>query len=474
MKTRWLLFLYSFGVIMVLMTSSLSLNAQTYKVTAYSGGASGTPTLADVIGIYVQSGTYNSYPMYKKISGTNTNPSYVFNSLGFWTFYSSVQDVDYWYYWTDVTIPATFPIGTAGASWSSGGSSSPSLEPTTTQNATASMTLTNGSSYAVPSGTRGTSNNPVGRFLLKGGNEGGVLQGLTIALSGTRTGVSNVKLWSSTSTTFASATLLATVATDNTSITFSSFNSLVDYSAGTYYFVSVDIAAGATGSVTATIPSQASFTFAGATVPSSFTNAALSSGAAPLPVELMAFSALQKDAAAQLSWATATEVNNYGFAVERRQIVNGQSSAADWRKISFVAGSGTSATAHSYSYTDASVASGTYAYRLKQIDNDGTYKYSSEAEVTVAVAKAFTLNQNYPNPFNPTTTFSFTLPQDGLTILKVYNVLGEEVATLVNSEMKAGVRNTVSFDASRLSSGVYFARLENNGNVQMKKILLMK
>ena len=193
-----------------------------------------------------------------------------------------------------------------------------------------------------------------------------------------------------------------------------------------------------------------------------------------LPVELVSFTVTVASNAATLTWKTATEVNNYGFDVERR-LINSQSSTLNsWGKIGFVKGSGTSNSAHSYSYADASVSSGTYAYRLKQIDNNGTYKYSSEAEVTVSVPKVFALNQNYPNPFNPTTTITFTLAQDGFTTLKVYNILGKEVATLANGEMKAGVANTVSFNASKLSSGVYFSKLESNGSIQIKKLVLMK
>jgi hypothetical protein len=86
----------------------------------------------------------------------------------------------------------------------------------------------------------------------------------------------------------------------------------------------------------------------------------------------------------------------------------------------------------------------------------------------------FSLLQNYPNPFNPTTAISFTLAKDGFTTLKIYDVLGREVTTLVNGVMKAGVMNTVNFNASKLSSGVYFSRLESGGNVQMKKLVLLK
>ena len=114
-------------------------------------------------------------------------------------------------------------------------------------------------------------------------------------------------------------------------------------------------------------------------------------------------------------------------------------------------------------------------YRIKQIDNNGTFLYKNSAEVEIGLAaKKFELESNYPNPFNPTTTITFTLAQDGFTTLKIYDVLGREVTTLANGMMKSGVMNTVSFNASKYSSGVYFSRLESNGNVQMKKIILLK
>jgi hypothetical protein len=193
-----------------------------------------------------------------------------------------------------------------------------------------------------------------------------------------------------------------------------------------------------------------------------------------LPVELVTFTATVNRMNTELHWSTATEVNNYGFDVERRLINSQLLTLNSWTKIGFVEGNGTNNSAHSYSYTDANVSSGTYGYRLKQIDNNGTYKYSSEAEITVAVRKVIALNQNYPNPFNPTTTITFTLAQDGFTTLKIYDVLGREVTTLVNGEMKSGVVNTVNFNASNLSSGVYFSRLESSGNVQVKTLMLLK
>lgn len=86
----------------------------------------------------------------------------------------------------------------------------------------------------------------------------------------------------------------------------------------------------------------------------------------------------------------------------------------------------------------------------------------------------FELMQNYPNPFNPTTTITFTVPARGQAVVKVYNMLGQEVATLFNGEAMAGTYTSVHFNASGLASGLYIARLEYGGQMQMKKMMLLK
>ncbi len=200
---------------------------------------------------------------------------------------------------------------------------------------------------------------------------------------------------------------------------------------------------------------------------------------AALPVELSSFTATAANNKATLSWKTATETNNYGFEVERR-VVSSQSSITaqtnSLTKVGFIAGNGTSNSPHNYSYTDANISSGTYAYRLKQIDNSGAYKYSSEAEVTVNLPTSYALGQNYPNPFNPTTTIQYDIPASGsqkLVTLKVYDVIGREVATLVNETKVAGSYQ-VTFNASRIASGVYFYKLTAGSFTQTKKLVLMK
>jgi hypothetical protein len=88
--------------------------------------------------------------------------------------------------------------------------------------------------------------------------------------------------------------------------------------------------------------------------------------------------------------------------------------------------------------------------------------------------KLASLAQNYPNPFNPITTIEFTIAQDGMTTLKVYDMLGKEVATLVNENLKAGILHQATFDASRLSTGVYFYRLLSGTHSQVRTLMLIK
>jgi len=174
-----------------------------------------------------------------------------------------------------------------------------------------------------------------------------------------------------------------------------------------------------------------------------------------VPVELTSFAANVNENNITLNWSTATETNNSGFQVER-------SNGGAYEVVGFVAGNGTSTQVHNYSYSDQNVTSGTYTYRLKQMDFNGTFEYSNTIEVEVLGVKEFTLDQNYPNPFNPSTTITFSLASDSKVSLKVFDVLGQEVATLVNGQMTSGSQK-VSFDASSLNSGVYFYRIDADG-----------
>jgi len=145
----------------------------------------------------------------------------------------------------------------------------------------------------------------------------------------------------------------------------------------------------------------------------------------------------------------------------------------DWSKIGFVQGHGNSNSPKDYSFTDDEISSGKYFYRLKQIDTDGKFEYSKVVEIDLGSLPKFELSQNYPNPFNPSTTISFSLPQSGNVKLTVYNLLGEQVAELVNEFREAGV-HTINFTASNFNSGLYIYKIEASDFVQARKMTLIK
>ena len=186
-----------------------------------------------------------------------------------------------------------------------------------------------------------------------------------------------------------------------------------------------------------------------------------------IPVELSSFTATAVNGDVTLNWKTATETNNRGFEVERKTAASG------YQKVGYVAGFGTTTEPTSYTYSDKNPGTGSYTYRLKQVDLDGTAEYSNEVEVEVSVPAKFALEQNYPNPFNPTTMIKYSIPQDQQVRLNVYNLLGENVMSLVNGMQKAG-QHEVNFNATNLASGVYFYKLEAGTRSSIKKMLLMK
>ncbi len=201
-------------------------------------------------------------------------------------------------------------------------------------------------------------------------------------------------------------------------------------------------------------------------------------GANPLPVELSSFAAKAADNSVTLNWETATEVNNYGFEIERRvgspKSSVGSQSQNTWEKIGFIQGHGNSNSMKEYSFIDKTVLNGKYFYRLKQIDNDGGYSYSKEVEVkTEVIPTEFALFQNYPNPFNPATTINYQLPANSFVTLKVYDVLGREVKSLINERQDAGYYK-IEFGASSLSSGIYVYRIIADKFSSIKKCILVK
>jgi len=188
----------------------------------------------------------------------------------------------------------------------------------------------------------------------------------------------------------------------------------------------------------------------------------------PYPVELLAFNFSTKEKDVNLFWSTSTELNNSGFEIERAN------KNREWSKIGFVSGGGTTNEPRNYSYTDKNLGTGKYNYRLKQIDFNGNFEYFELAEdVIIGIPLKYNLSQNYPNPFNPVTNLEFGIPELGFVSLKIYDVIGRELVTLVN-EIKEPGYYKVKFNAADLASGVYFYRMTAGNFTDVKKFVVLK
>ncbi|NOX16654.1 MAG: T9SS type A sorting domain-containing protein [Chlorobi bacterium] len=187
-----------------------------------------------------------------------------------------------------------------------------------------------------------------------------------------------------------------------------------------------------------------------------------------LPVELVSFTSEIIDNRVELNWTTATEINNKGFIVERKSETEN-----DWNELGFTEGNGSTAEMHNYSFTDSNPEIGHLRYRLKQLDYDGSYEYLQEIEVEYTRTFTYKLEQNFPNPFNPSTIIKFEIPEETKVTLKIYDVLGNEAAVLVNENKPAG-SYSVEFNAEKLSSGFYIYSLRAGNFFQSNKMLLLK
>lgn len=200
-----------------------------------------------------------------------------------------------------------------------------------------------------------------------------------------------------------------------------------------------------------------------------------------IPVDIDIFTATVIVNDIRLKWQTVTEINNRGFSVERRP-GRWNTNFGNWEQIGFVPGNGTSTNVNSYQFYDKNINPGSYEYRFKQIDYDGTYEYGPSIAVDINSPVQFILTQNYPNPFNPSTKIKYSIPtvgtglsaSGGLTVtLKVYDILGNVISTLVNDEKSPGNYEVV-FDAGDLPSGMYFYRLQSDNFSETKKMILLQ
>jgi uncharacterized protein (TIGR03790 family) len=177
----------------------------------------------------------------------------------------------------------------------------------------------------------------------------------------------------------------------------------------------------------------------------------------------------------EIEWTTISEINNYGFNVQRYNEHSGV-----YETLGFIQGKGTTTEPQTYTYLDENVSTSSIQYRLEQIDNDGLIYYfgpitlsPNSMKESIALQKTFMLYPNYPNPFNPTTEIKFTLQNKGKVTLKVYNSVGQEVDELINGEINEGT-HSIKFDGSNLASGIYYSVMQSDNKILTQKMILIK
>ncbi len=197
----------------------------------------------------------------------------------------------------------------------------------------------------------------------------------------------------------------------------------------------------------------------------------------PLPIQLSSFTARLAGAGRiVLEWETLTELNNYGFEVQKK---HGAEDGFLTISGSFVPGHGTTLVPQRYSFVDQSSVQGEHWYRLKQIDLDGTLHFTDPVRIDVmtnvleADPGAARLQQNHPNPFNPSTTISFSIPRSTFVTLTIFNTLGQQIAALVSGQLQPG-NHSVQWSAGNAGPGVYYYRLTADEFTQAKKLVLLR
>ncbi len=198
---------------------------------------------------------------------------------------------------------------------------------------------------------------------------------------------------------------------------------------------------------------------------------------AALPIQLASLTAATVTTGVRIEWTTVSETNNYGFYVERKSRTGGAFTTVS----NLIPGARTSLQAHHYFWLDSTVTTGSYVYRLRQVDLNGAASYSQQIAVSVVLAvgddpapRKFQLLQSYPNPFNPSATIKFSVEQSEHARLIVYDMLGQEVAKLFDGMAEPGNYYRLTFDGSRVGSGLYIYRIVTESHTDVKKMLLLK
>ncbi|MDP2304149.1 MAG: T9SS type A sorting domain-containing protein, partial [Ignavibacteria bacterium] len=186
-----------------------------------------------------------------------------------------------------------------------------------------------------------------------------------------------------------------------------------------------------------------------------------------IPVNLITFSASRDAKSVKLIWKTLSEENNRGFEIERS--FNG----VEWNSLAIIEGVGTTRFPSDYLYIDKVNSDSKLYYRYKQINFDGSYTYSNVIELDKIVPLNYGLEQNYPNPFNPTTNIDFRIPETGKVTIKIFDLLGNEIVTLLNEIKEVGT-HSINFSADGLVSGIYFYTMRINNFQSQKKMVLIR
>lgn len=196
-----------------------------------------------------------------------------------------------------------------------------------------------------------------------------------------------------------------------------------------------------------------------------------------LPVELVYFFPADVDSGVILFFGTATEVENYGFDIQRAY------SNLIFESIGFVEGNGNSNSPKNYKYFDSTVIkSGTVYYRLKQIDFNGSFDFSDTISVDYLTSIKeenskesfnFYISNNFPNPFNPSTKINFVLPSYQKLVIDLFDVNGNLVKELASTEFLPGAYS-ITLDFSEYSSGIYFVRFLSENNIVTKRLVYLK
>jgi surface protein len=201
----------------------------------------------------------------------------------------------------------------------------------------------------------------------------------------------------------------------------------------------------------------------------------------PLPVELASFEGRSTGSNVRLSWQTASETRSAGFEVQRRvEDTNApgvRQKERSWRQVGYVESKGqggTTTETKSYSYTAEDLPVGTHQFRLKQMDLNGSSTLTGPVSVDIQMQEALKLTAPAPNPTSTSVSLSFAIKEQSKTTIRLYNTLGQQVATVYEGTPQAGEQQTARFDVSDLSSGTYFLRLQAEGKTTTRRLTVVR